>query len=247
MSLPERPVYRYAVARLSRMTPDISLVALKPEGAAMSFLPGQYAKLTFEGLPARDYSLANLPGQPVLEFHIRNSGMGPSAHVAEHLREGETLVVQGPYGDQHFRAGHPGPVIAIAGGSGLAPIKSIVEATLLEGRRRPVALFFGARTEADIYLEDYFAGLSQTHPDFTFTPVLSDPRGPTRRATGYVGDVAAMSCADFSAHAAYIAGPPAMVGSASRALLAKGLAPARLFADAFYGDAEMKARLDAAS
>lgn len=247
MPLPERPTYRYTVARLERMTPDISLVGLKPDGAAMGFLPGQYAKLTFDGLPARDYSLANLPGEAMLEFHIRNSGTGASAHVAQHLRIGESLHVQGPYGEQHFRPGHQGPVIAIAGGSGLAPIKSIVEAVLAEGAARPVSLFFGARAESDVYLEEYFATLSKKYPDFTFTPVLSEPREATARPTGYVGNVAAASSESFAAHVAYLAGPPPMVESASLLLLAKGLPPVNLLADAFYGDAEMKARLDAAS
>lgn len=246
MSLPERPVYRYTVARLARMTPDITLVGLKPEGAAMGFLPGQYAKLTFDGLPPRDYSLANLPGQAELEFHIRNSGSGPSAHVAERLREGEKLSVQGPYGQQHFRPGHRGKMIAIAGGSGLAPIKSIVEAALEEGFATSVALYFGARTESDIYLEPYFAALTGKYPHFTFIPVLSEPRGETARATGYVGNVAAGSSENFADHIAYLAGPPPMVESASLLLLAKGLKPGNLLADAFYGDAEMKARLDAA-
>jgi CDP-4-dehydro-6-deoxyglucose reductase/ferredoxin-NAD(P)+ reductase (naphthalene dioxygenase ferredoxin-specific) len=247
MKLPERPVYRYTVARLARMTPDITLVGLKPEEAAMGFLPGQYAKLTFDNLPSRDYSIANLPGEPMLEFHIRNSGSGPSAHVAERLRVGEPLSVQGPYGQQHFRPGHAGPVIAIAGGSGLAPIKSIVEATLAEGLASPVSLYFGGRGEADIYLEAHFAALSKKYPHFTFTPVLSEPQTATGRPTGYVGNVAADSSAQFADHLAYLAGPPAMVESAGRLLLAKGIDPANLLTDAFFSDAEMKARLDAAS
>jgi CDP-4-dehydro-6-deoxyglucose reductase/ferredoxin-NAD(P)+ reductase (naphthalene dioxygenase ferredoxin-specific) len=247
MPLPPRPAYRYAVAALERMTPDISRVFLAAQAEAMDFLPGQYAKLTFDALAPRDYSLANLPGEGRLEFHIRNSGTGPSAHVATRLREGETVVVQGPYGESHVRPAHRGPVIAVAGGSGLAPIKSIVEATLAQGPARPVRLFFGARTEADIYLEAHFAALSQKYPHFTFTAVLSAPEGPTPRAVGYVGEAAAASAADFSAHLAYLAGPPAMVESTAALLRAKGLAPADLLTDAFYGDAEMKARLEATS
>ena len=88
-------------------------------------------QVTFDGLPARDYSMANQPGRACLEFHIRHvPGGATSEHVARSLKVGDKVSVRGPLGSSFLREGHPGPILAVGGGSGLAPIKSIVETAL---------------------------------------------------------------------------------------------------------------------
>jgi CDP-4-dehydro-6-deoxyglucose reductase/ferredoxin-NAD(P)+ reductase (naphthalene dioxygenase ferredoxin-specific) len=230
------------VVGIEAMTHDITGVRLAVEsGGPFIFSAGQYASVRFADLPARDYSMANRPDKSELEFHIRRMGAGSvSAHVAEHLRLGDRVMVRGPFGTSYLRDKHTGPIIAIAGGSGLAPIKSIIDTALHQGLRQPMQLFFGARDERDIYLEDHFTMLAARHANFRFIPVLSAPSAPTARRVGLVHEAAADLDALDGAKA-YLAGPPPMVEAATILLLERGVRRADIHADAFYTEAEKQA------
>lgn len=225
-------------------THDIRIVRLETlRGGPLGFSAGQYASVRFADMPARDYSMANRPDEPALELHIRRMNeAGASFHVARALRLGEPVVVEGPYGDAWLRLDHPGAILAIAGGSGLAPIKSIVDTALAAGVERPIHLYFGAREERDIYLEGHFAHAAARHPDLRFEPILTDPAGPTRRRVGRLTDAVAADHSSFAGMKAYLAGPPAMVEAAAEMLRARGLPAADIHADPFYTDAEKAAR-----
>jgi len=225
---------------LDRLTHDIKRVRLEVlAGGPFVFSAGQYARVAFRGQPARDYSMANGPTEATLEFHIRALADGRSSHyVARHLTLGEEVALEGPFGTSHWRPTHIGPVLAIAGGSGLAPIKSIVETALRHGVAQPIRLYFGVRDERDLYLEEHFAALARHHPNLGFIPVLSEPRRATRRRTGFVHDAVRADHASFAGWKAYLAGPPVMVEAASAMLGACGMAAEDIHADAFYTEAE---------
>ncbi|HYC13401.1 MAG TPA: 2Fe-2S iron-sulfur cluster-binding protein, partial [Stellaceae bacterium] len=140
------------VASIEDMTHDIKGVRLEiVSGGPFTFSAGQYAALRFSSLAARDYSMANRPDENVLEFHIRHvSGGAASRYAARCLKHGEKVVVEGPFGSAWLRGNHTGPILAIAGGSGLAPIKSIVETALARGARQPIRLYLGVRDEPDL-------------------------------------------------------------------------------------------------
>jgi CDP-4-dehydro-6-deoxyglucose reductase/ferredoxin-NAD(P)+ reductase (naphthalene dioxygenase ferredoxin-specific) len=231
------------VVRLEDVTPDVRIVRLEvADGGPFRFAAGQYASVTFHGQPPRDYSMGNGPDEPVLEFHIRHAGNhGASAHVAGELRVGDPVSVEGPFGDGWLRQDHSGPILAIAGGSGLAPIKSIVETALVAGMKQDVHLYFGVRDEPDIYLEQHFMALAERYPNLRFVPVLSEPGAPTDRRSGMVGDAVAADLADFDNVKAYIAGPPGMVAAAVEMLLERGMPAIDIHADAFYTVAEKEA------
>lgn len=232
------------VVAIDDLTHDIRRLRLAPEeGGPFLFAAGQYASLRFADLPPRDYSMANRPGERLLEFHIRRmTAGGVSAHVADRLRLGDAVALEGPFGTAHLRDEHQGPILAVAAGSGLAPIKSIVETALARQATRRVRLYFGARAARDLYLADHFAALAARHPDFRFVPVLSEPAGPTAFRTGLVQEAAAEALATLAGAKAYLAGPPAMVEAASRLLRERGLPPGDIHADAFYSEAEKAAR-----
>ncbi len=239
---PERLLYR-VVARDS-LTHDIWRVRLAlPVGRRFSFHAGQYARLGFGPFPPRDYSMANQPGSRELEFHIRqmNDG-GASAYVARRLRVGEPVKLEGPFGEAYLREDHSGPILAVAGGSGLAPIGSIVETALAAGRDRPVHLYHGVREERDLYMEGHFRALADAHANFSFVPVLSNVRAGSRRRQGTPDQVLAEDFRDLAGCKAYLAGPPALVEAAVARLLGLGLREDDIHADPFYGDAEMTAR-----
>ena len=111
---------------------------------------------------------------------------GPSAPMwPASLKTGDELRVEGPFGFFLLRDGHRGPIVALAGGSGLAPIRSIVGEALRRNMPQDIRLYFGARDERDLYLLDEFAALAARHSNLHFIPVLSEPRGETARRTGF--------------------------------------------------------------
>lgn len=227
--------HAYRVVGLAAATPDIRIVRLAPDGGpALKFRAGQHATLTFGTLPARDYSIASRPDEDFLEFHIGHTGGdGVSAYVARRLVLNEIVTVAGPYGGSWLRHRHAGPVLAIAGGSGLAPIKSIVETALQKTMRQDIHLYFGTRDEPDIYLEEHFRDLVKAHGNFRYVPVLSAPKKTTSRRTGMVCDVVGVDFRDLTGFKAYVAGPPAMVAATAAVLEASGIRAADLHADSF--------------
>ncbi len=237
------------VADLAEATHDIKMVRLAIVGGGpFGFSAGQYAALGFPGQAPRDYSMASRPDMPDLEFHIRRTAGGTaSQYVADRLRLGDPVTLEGPYGSCWLREQHAGPILAIAGGSGLAPIKSIVETALARGMKQPIALYFGVRAERDLYLVTHFRDLAARHPTLRFIPVLSEPEpGEMRWRHGIVHDAVAADFATLDGAKAYLAGPPAMVEAAMAVLAARGIAPRDIHADAFYSEAEKQA-MEAAS
>lgn len=228
------------VTALEPLTHDIRLVRLSIEaGGPFTFSAGQYARVTFDGLPGRDYSMASQPDDPFLDFHIRAvDGGAVSRFVGGGLKLGDPVKVEGPRGISFLRENHTGPILALAGGSGLAPIKSIVERALARGARQPVTLYFGVRDERDLYLEGHFAALAARHPNFRFVPVLSQPSAPTARRTGFLAEVIAADIGATDGMKAYLAGPPVMVETCIAALGEKGLTRQHCHADAFYTEAD---------
>ncbi|UYN96871.1 MAG: 2Fe-2S iron-sulfur cluster binding domain-containing protein [Enhydrobacter sp.] len=228
------------VTALDDATHDIKRVRLAIESdGPLAFSAGQFASVTFGDCPPRDYSMANVPGDPMLEFHVRRTASGgASAHVAERLAVGHSVRVEGPFGTSHLRESHRGPIVAVAGGSGLAPIKSIVEHALALGLPQPIHLYFGVRERRDLYLHDHFAGLAERHANLRFVPVLSEGADTDLRR-GLVHEAAAADLADLDGCMAYLAGPPAMVEAATLLFERRGMRRDDIHADAFYTAAEM--------
>jgi CDP-4-dehydro-6-deoxyglucose reductase/ferredoxin-NAD(P)+ reductase (naphthalene dioxygenase ferredoxin-specific) len=114
------------VSRLQVATHDIMRVSVRLE-RPMAFLPGQYALLKFGSCESRSYSMANLPEDELVEFHIRHLPGGcASSHVRTELRIGDVVDLTGPLGNAYLREEETPRIVAIAGGSGLAPMQAIV-------------------------------------------------------------------------------------------------------------------------
>jgi CDP-4-dehydro-6-deoxyglucose reductase/ferredoxin-NAD(P)+ reductase (naphthalene dioxygenase ferredoxin-specific) len=242
------------VAALDAMTHDIKRVRLEiVDGGPFSFSPGQYCSVAFDDHAPRDYSMANTPDAESIELHVRHvAGGASSAYVAHDLAVGETVAVEGPFGTSWLREAHRGAIFALAGGSGLAPIKAMVERALDLGMAQDIRLYFGVRDERDLYLEDHFEALCARHTNLAFIPVLSDPSGTTERRTGFVHHALAADLADLGDFGgldgckAYLAGPPPMVEAATALLLERGMRRDDVHADAFYTEAD-KAGLEGKS
>ncbi len=233
------------VAELEQATHDIRVIRLKIDaGGPYNFSAGQYARVTFPGQPPRDFSMANRPGGDVVEFHVRAMDGGSVSHwVAQNLKVGDKVKVEGPMGLAFLREKHTGPILVAAGGSGLAPIKSIVEAALEEhGLKQPIHLYFGVRDERDLYLVDHFEALAAKHSNLTFVPVLSEPSGDTDRRTGFLHEAIAADLEDLDGWKAYLAGPPVMVDAVVGQATQLGARAEDVHADPFYTEHEMTER-----
>jgi CDP-4-dehydro-6-deoxyglucose reductase/ferredoxin-NAD(P)+ reductase (naphthalene dioxygenase ferredoxin-specific) len=229
-------VMRCRVAALDDLTHDIKGVRLVIEsGGPFTFSAGQYAQVEFGPGMSKHYSMANTPAEPELEFQIRRiPGGRTSTHVATQLRVGDHVKVSGPLGSSYLRDQHAGPVLLVAGGSGLAPMQSILGTLLGRNYPAPVALYFGVRSERDLYREALLKDLAAQHPNFTYHVVLSEQKGERGRRYGLVHEALAQDLADPTGCKAYLAGPPVMVEAATAVLEARGLAHRDIHADAFY-------------
>ena len=237
----------FRVTTIEDATHDIKRIQLAiDEDVPLVFAAGQYARLTFPGAPTRDYSMASRPGERELEFHIRRvPGGAATHHIHAQLRVGDPVLVEGPFGSSYLREQHTGPILCIAGGSGLAPIKGIVEAAIAGGLKQPIHVYFGARNTRDLYLVDHFEDLAQRYPNLTFTPVLSDAQLEARWRSGFVTDAVAKDLLDFDGWKAYVAGPPPMVEAAMQICTARGLQSEDLHADVFFTPEESSVRKQA--
>jgi CDP-4-dehydro-6-deoxyglucose reductase/ferredoxin-NAD(P)+ reductase (naphthalene dioxygenase ferredoxin-specific) len=228
-------VMRCRVVEVEDLTHDIKGVRLAVEaGGPFLFSAGQYAQVEFAPGLSRHYSMANTPRDAELVFHIRHMPGGrTSAYVATQLKAGDKVKVSGPLGVAYLRDQHTGPVLLVAGGSGLAPIQSILRTMLERGHEAGVALYFGVRSERDLYHEALLKDLAARHPNFSYQVVLSEQKGASGRRYGPVHQAIDLP-PDPGAVMAYLAGPPVMVEAATALLASHGLAPRQIHADAFY-------------
>lgn len=237
-------VMRCRVADITKLTHDILRLRMEiVAGGPFTFSAGQYAQLELPVAPgiSRDYSMANRPDQPLLEFHVRVMPGGSVSHrIATALKVGDMVKVSGPMGTSYLRAEHPGPMLCIAGGSGLAPIKSIAETALASRFAQPIHLYFGVRSERDVYFEHELAGLQERHANFRAHIVLSEPGATSPsdmllpRRYGLVTDAVAADIEGLAGFKAYFAGPPPMVDAATALVKERGVGVRDIHADAFF-------------
>lgn len=227
-------ILRCRVLELEELTHDIKGLRLAIEaGGPFTFSAGQYAELEFAPGLSRHYSMANTPEEPELLFHVRHMPGGrTSRYVANELKVGDRVKVSGPLGIAYLRDAHRGPVLAVAGGSGLAPIQSILCTLLERGHGAPVKLYFGVRSERDVYHEALLKDLAAKHANFGYEVVLSEQKGARGRRYGMVHEALEIDGVDEVM--VYMAGPPVMVEAATATLLAHGVAQRQIHADAFY-------------
>lgn len=230
-------IIKATVLAVEPLTHDILRVVLKP-AKPLAFSPGQYAQLQFTPEHVRPYSMAGLPGDGTLEFHVRVvPGGRVSGHVARDLKPGDAVRVSGPLGSAYLRARHDGPMLCVAGGTGLAPILSILRGAVAQGMRNPVHVYLGVRSPRDVYGLDGLSEIERLHPAFTLNVVVTSGGNPREQRCGLVTEAIAQDLGSLEGWRAYLCGSPPMVEAAALLVRQKGLAPARIHADAFYPQA----------
>jgi NAD(P)H-flavin reductase/ferredoxin len=233
---PRRRELTARVYRVRRPAPRVVVVELRyPIGRRIPFRAGQHLEVRLPGGESRPYSLANPPrDNDMAELHVRIEQDGLfSDRTARRLRPGDLLTVEAPYGDTTVEPG-TGPLVLLATGTGFAPVRSVILDQVARRATRPTTLYWGGRTESDLYLLDTVLRWARALPWLTVHPVLSRPDRSWRGATGHVQEVAAAGHPDLSAHTVYACGSPAMTRDARHLLTtATGLPDERFLADAF--------------
>ncbi|MBL7089569.1 2Fe-2S iron-sulfur cluster-binding protein [Acidovorax sp.] len=226
-------IIKATVLAIEDPTHDIKRLILQP-AKALDFSPGQYAQLQFTPAHVRPYSMAGTAQDKTLEFHIRLVPQGRvTAYVANELRVGDTVRVSGPMGSAYLRRKHTGPMLCVAGGTGLAPILSIVRGVAAAGMGNPIYLYFGVRSERDIYGLEWLEALQLQHPNLKVHIVVASGQARACR-TGLVTDAIAHDWPSLASFRAYLCGAPPMVEATSLLVRQMGVLPEQIYVDAFY-------------
>jgi len=233
-SLPSR------IDRMERLTDDVMAVFLKlPAVEDLHYRAGQYVDFILSGGRRRSFSLASAPADGrMLEVHVRRaSSSGFTGQLFDTMRAGTLLRVEGPLGQFWFRGDSPRHAVMIGGGTGYAPLRAMLRQLLAIGDRRPITLYWGARTTRDLYEHNWLSSVATIRAGFDYRPVLSDPQADESPWTGRVGLVHEAALADLGGdltqYDVYASGPPAMVEAIRHTFVERGLPRAQLFFDSF--------------
>jgi NAD(P)H-flavin reductase/ferredoxin len=237
LSRAKKRLNRGKVVKQEKLTHDITLLEFEMDEAPV-FKAGQYAKLSLESLPniTRDYSFASKPSadNTRVSFFIRHVSNGAfSSAVQQENLVNANIELQGPFGEFYLRESDK-PMLMIAGGSGLAPIVSILEQAKEKGCQRPVTVLLGARTQADVYGLKEIEKIAEDWPAlFEFEQILSEESNDSswQGMKGYIGDHL-YNYATFNSQV-YLCGPPLMIDDCMDKLTNLGISPAEMFADRF--------------
>jgi CDP-4-dehydro-6-deoxyglucose reductase len=226
------------VHELHMAAADVMIMKLKlPTNERLQFLAGQYIEFLLPDGKRRAFSLANAPHQDdLLELHLRLIPGGSfTAQVFSTMKVKDILRFEGPLGTFRLREESNKPMVMVAGGTGFAPIKALIEHAIHSHIKRPIALYWGAKNRAELYLPELPKQWAAEHPHISYVPVLSEPSADdawTGR-TGFVHQAVLEDFADLSGHQAYVCGAPVMVEAALRDFVAQGLPADEFFADIF--------------
>jgi phenol hydroxylase P5 protein len=231
------------------LTPDIVGIDISAPEPGIAFQAGQYINLTIPGAQgARAFSIASSPANATrIELQVRRVAGGfATNYLHDELAVGDKLAISGPYGRFFVRTSADVPVIFIAGGSGLSSPKSMVSDLLERGFTKPIYLYHGVRTLADIYDRDYFDALRASHANLHYVPVLSRHDGSDAwpGATGYVHEAVERDLqGSFKNMKAYLCGPPAMIEASIRMLMRGRLFERDIYTEKFVTRSDGEAAL----
>ena len=226
------------IVKKEQLNHDVLRLYLKlPDNQRLQFLAGQYIDFLLEDGRRRAFSLANAPHRDeLLELHIRRVPDGDFTDFLFNQAEEKTVLrVKGPLGQFTLREDSERAMIMMAGVTGFAPIKAILEHAFAEELQQPIYLYWGARSKEDLYLDELPKRWTDKHPNLHYIPVLSAPQADDdwQGATGFVHEAVLADHPDLSNFDVYSAGPPAMVDAGATAFEQAGLPMERYYSDAF--------------
>jgi CDP-4-dehydro-6-deoxyglucose reductase, E3 len=239
------------IERVVRLSHDVAGLFLRlPAATDFSFAPGQYIDVLLPGGRRRSFSIASHPAVRPLELHVRRVAGGVfSDGLFQAEAQGALLDIEGPLGQfvyrPHERPPHEPPpheldappMLLIGGGTGIAPLLSILRHVIGRGIVRDMRLFWGVRSEQDLYAQATLETLSREASSYgatlTYAPVLSEGSAAWRGLTGWVHAAALAGPSDLASCEVYAAGPPEMIAAIRNEYAARAISPSRLYFDSF--------------
>ncbi|MFC1669220.1 NADH:ubiquinone reductase (Na(+)-transporting) subunit F [Spirochaetota bacterium] len=218
---------------------ELKLELIEPK--RIDFKAGQYVQLETEKYKGREgvsraYSMSSLPSDNgMIELIIRKVPDGISTTwVFDILQEGDEVYFSGPYGKFHL-SDTEAPMIFIAGGSGMAPIWSMIKHMKDKGIKRKAYYFFGATTQKDLFFADELYKMQDEIENFTFIPVLSNEPEDSdwKGERGFANAVVMKYIPDISKHEGYLCGGPGMINACVKSMNSGGITDDRIFYDKF--------------
>lgn len=218
------------------LTRDVLHMALRfSAGEAPDFHPGQYLNICLPDGTTRSFSMASKLSENTLDFHVRRvpGGRFTDTLLGDSACIGTLVDVEAPLGRFCYHVEDWRPLVMVATGTGLAPIKAILESLFDDDACPPVSLYWGMRTRDDLYLAHEIEAWATRLCEFNFVPVLSQSDAAWTGRRGYVQDAVVQDIPDLSEHAIYLCGSPVMIADAKRRFAAHGASAAHVYADVF--------------
>jgi len=202
--------------------PTIVNLILKPQ-QPMPYHAGQYIMLGFQEDELKPFSIAAAPREDgLIECHIRDHDQSEWMQKLFALEAGDQLLIKGP-NEQMQLANNSLPAIFVAGGTGFAPMKALLEDMLRKGAAMPIHFYWGARCQSDLYMHQHMIDLSQKHPNIEYIPVISDDLENWNGKTGLVHQQLLADHPNLEKFQVYLCGPWPMVQTAKEDFTKAGL------------------------
>ena len=233
--IPQSKITPVRVEALEKLNHDVMRMYLKlPGNEKLNFIAGQYIEFIMADGSRRAFSIASPPHAPLIELHLRLIEGGKFTHfVFEEMQEKSIHRIEGPIG-QFFLRESDKPIIFVSGGTGFAPIKSVIEDMFEKGNQRTIYLYQGVRKFEDLYMDELCQSWNQKYSNFNYIPVFSElEENPNNLRTGFVHQAVIDDFQLLADYQVYCCGAPILVETAFNDFVKNGLPQDEFFADAF--------------
>ena len=224
------------IERASSLSHDVKGLYLRlPVAESFRFEAGQYIDIMLSRGRRRSFSIASPPHCPgLLELHVRRAAGGEfSERLFDQDPVNSLLTIEGPLGQFVYRPS-AAPMLMVGGGTGIAPLLSILRHVIENGMERDMTLYWGVRSERDLYAHGALEALAARPPArLRYVPVLSEPSPEWPGSRGFVHEAVLEDIDALDTYDVYTAGPPAMIAAVRKEFGARGVAADRLFFDSF--------------
>jgi len=227
------------VTEKTLLAPDVMRIKIKlPNAQRLQFLAGQYLEILLAEGKRRAFSIASPPqSEDEIELHVRHvDGGGFTGWVFDEMKERDILRLEAPLGTFFIRNDRTErPMILMGGGTGFAPLKSMLEDLLSHHDDRPLHLFWGAGNRAELYMHEQMQQWAAQNDHIQYSTALLEPgdAATTGSYNGFVHEAVLQQYADLSNFDIYMSGPPAMIDASRSAFLENGAEKRRIFFDSF--------------